>query len=213
MSRPVLCLVTDRAATRRPLAEAVEAAARAGVDWLQVRERGLESAALLDHVCELAEAGRRGNPQLRVLVNRRVDVALAADLDGVHLGFDAMPAESARRLLGPDALLGVATHAPQELAEAAAGPVSYAHLAPIFPPISKPASRAPLGPEALAGAGAHGILVLAQGGIDPDRAGLCITAGAAGVAVTGEILGSDDPGGAAARLRAALDRSAKPSGC
>jgi thiamine-phosphate diphosphorylase len=197
-------------AARRPLLEALAAAGAAGVDWVQVRERTLEGAALLDHAEAVARACREGAAQVRILVNRRADVVLAAGLDGVHLGFDAMPAAAARALLGEAALVGAATHAPDEVEAAAAeGACSHVHLAPIFDPASKAATRAPLGLGALRAACAAGLPVLAQGGVDPERAAACVKAGAAGVAVTGAILGSDDPGAAAAALRRALDEAAR----
>jgi thiamine-phosphate pyrophosphorylase len=142
---------------------------------------------------------------VRIVVNRRLDVALALAADGVHLGFDAMRARDARQLLGPGALVGVSAHAPEEVATAAAEGASYAHLAPIFDPRSKPASRVALGVAAISAASAHGIPVLAQGGVDPQRCSEVLAAGAAGVAVTGDILMAADPGAAAARLRRALD--------
>lgn len=197
----------DRAAARRPLLEAVADAVRAGVDWVQVRDRGLEGAALLEHADAVAGAARRAAAEtgrkVRILVNRRADVALAAGADGVHLGFDAVAPETARRLLGPDALLGISAHAPAEVRGAPAE-VDYAHLAPIFAPISKAPVREPLGLGALAEA-TGGPALLAQGGIDPERAARAREAGAAGVAVTGAILMADDPGAAAAALREALD--------
>jgi thiamine-phosphate pyrophosphorylase len=209
VTRPILCLVTDRAASRRPLAEAVEMAVASGVDWIQVRDRELEDGALLDHVDRIRQAaGQRA----RVLVNRRVDLALAAGADGVHLGFDGMPAETARQLLGADALIGIATHQPGELEGAAGTPLSYLHLAPIFPPLSKPQSRTPLGLVALQEAARYGIPVLAQGGIEVENARSCIEAGAAGVAVTGSILSCADPAAAAAALRKALDATSTLEG-
>jgi thiamine-phosphate pyrophosphorylase len=196
--------VTDRAASRRPLGEAVEMAVAAGVDWIQVRARELEDGALLAHVDEIRRAAGQ---RTRVLVNRRVDVALAAEADGVHLGFDGMPPETARELLGRDALIGIATHQPEELAGAAAAPLSYAHLAPIFSPLSKTSTRPPLGLAALREAARCGVPVLAQGGISAENAGACIEAGAGGVAVTGSILSCDDPAAATAALRKGLDAS------
>jgi thiamine-phosphate pyrophosphorylase len=212
--RPILCLVTDRTACHRPLPEAVEAAVAAGVDWVQVRERSLEGAALLEHAEALAAAARRGGAarggRVRVLVNRRVDIALAAGvaLDGVHLGGDALPPDRARALLGAGAWIGVSTHAPEEAARAAAAGASYVQLAPIFAPRSKPASRPALGPGVLGEAARAGLPVLAQGGVGPENVGACLAAGAVGIAVTGAILMASNPGAAAEALREALDAAA-----
>jgi thiamine-phosphate pyrophosphorylase len=203
-ARPLLCLVTDRRASRRPLVEAVAAAVAAGVDWVQIREKDLGGGELLALADEIAAAARRASPAVRVLVNRRIDVALAAGLDGVHLGFDAPPPAVARRLLGADRLVGAATHAPGELGPDALPHLSYAHLAPVFAPLSKPAGRAPLGTAALSGAP---LPLFAQGGVEASNAGACVRAGAAGVAVTGAILAAPDPAAAAAALRAALDHA------
>jgi len=256
--RPILCLVTDRGTARGSLEDAVAAALAGGTDWVQVRERDLEGAALLalvDRLVILARreggggtadagdgerdpaGGREGDPErrggarapapggstARVLVNRRLDVALVAGADGVHLGFDAVPPEAARRLLGPETpsdgrgadrragaalrpgtLVGVSCHSPAEVERAAAAGADYAHLAPIFDPFSKDRERPALGLEALARAARAGIPVLAQGGIDAARARAALAAGAAGVAVTGAVLGAADPRAAAAELRRAL---------
>jgi len=181
----------------------------AGVDLVQVRERELGGAALLGHVDELLAAARRGararSGAVRVVVNRRVDVCLAAGAEGVHLGFDAVPPLVARRLLGPAAWIGVSTHAPAELPGLAGGEATYAHLAPVFAPLSKPQERPPLGLDALREACAGPLPVLAQGGVTAERAGACLRAGASGVAVTGEILLAPDPAAATRALRAALD--------
>lgn len=209
----MLCLVLDLSALRGDLLETLAAAVEAGVDRVQVRERQLEGAALLelaDAVCRTARdaAARAGRP-VQVLVNRRVDVALAAGADGVHLGFDALPVSAARALLGPRALLGVSCHRAEEVGEAEGA--DYAHLAPVFPPLSKPAERPALGPEVLRAA-ARLRPVLAQGGVEPGNAARCLEAGAAGVAVTGAILMAPEPGRAARQLRRALDGAARSSG-
>jgi thiamine-phosphate pyrophosphorylase len=202
----VLCLVTDRTVSRTPLPEAVAAAVAGGVDWVQVREKELEGAALLA-LCEaVAAAARRARPEVRVLVNRRCDVALAAGLDGVQLGFDGATPAAARRLLGARALVGASTHAPGELDAVSLAAVSHLQLAPVFAPLSKPAGRSPAGLATLRQAAARaGVPVLAQGGVDASNAADCIRAGAAGVCVTGAILSAGDPGRAAAALRRALD--------
>jgi thiamine-phosphate diphosphorylase len=202
--------VTDRAAGRGELAAAVEAAVAAGVDLVQVRERALEGKALLEHVDALLAAARRGaaarGGSVAVVVNRRVDVALAAGADGVHLGFDAMAPADARALAGRDAWVGVSTHAPEAVLALGPAAVTYAHLAPIFAPLSKAAERPALGLDALRRAAAGPVPLLAQGGISASRAAACLRAGAAGVAVTGAILLAPDPGAAARALREALDQ-------
>ncbi|MCZ7618433.1 MAG: thiamine phosphate synthase [Myxococcota bacterium] len=223
----MLCLVAGADA---PLA-AITAAVAGGVDWVQLRERGLSGRQLLAWVEAAGQAARAGAQQhdepgrLRVLVNRRIDVALAAGADGVHLGFDALDPAWARALLdawpgnarderrdaphAPSrparALVGVSAHAAAEVMAAARAGADYAHLAPIFAPLSKPAERPPLGLRALAAARRAGIPVLAQGGLDTQHAADAVRAGAAGIAVTGAVLGASDPGAAARRLRKGLD--------
>jgi thiamine-phosphate pyrophosphorylase len=194
---------------------AAAAAVGGGVDRVQVRERELPARALLELVDALARAARRAAAErgglVEIVVNRRIDVALAAGADGVHLGFDALDAGRARALLGPSRLVGVSAHDDAELAAAARAGASYAQLAPIFAPLSKPASRTPLGLAALAAARCAGIPVLAQGGIEAANAAAAVAAGASGVAVTGAVLGAPDPGEAARALRRALD-AARPGG-
>jgi thiamine-phosphate pyrophosphorylase len=225
----VLCLVADAG----PDPAVVRDAVAAGVDWVQLRDRRLEGRALQGRARALRDAAIEGlarrdaaaGPDLpcALLLNRRLDVALAlaseADDDrvavGVHLGFDAPPLEATRRAwaeLGarPAGPIGVAAHAAEEVAAAAAAGADYAHLAPVFDPLSKPRERPALGTEALARASQEELgacLLIAQGGIDAGNAAAAVRAGAHGVAVTGAILGATHPGDAAARLRATLDAS------
>ncbi len=148
-------------------------------------------------------------------MNRRADVALAAGADGVHLGFDGHAPEAARKLGTEHSkdhwIVGVSTHSAEEVAAAARAGADYAHLAPVFDPLSKPRERPALGPGVLAEAAASvpasaGLRLIAQGGIDAETAPAALRAGAAGVAVTGAVFSATHPGEAAARLRAALDR-------
>jgi thiamine-phosphate pyrophosphorylase len=107
---PILCLVVDRGAARGDLTKCVAAAVGAGVDWVQIRERDLESAALLAHAVEIDRAARKAAAQrggcVEIFVNRRIDIALALAADGVQLGFDAVDPKTARRLLGIGAKAG-----------------------------------------------------------------------------------------------------------
>ena len=201
--------MVDRAAAQGDLAACVSAAVRGGVDWVQIRDRELLGAALLDLTDSLSSAARRAaslcDRHVRILVNRRIDVALAAGADGVHLGFDALDPRVARKLLGDEALVGCSTHAPQETF-LCRGVASYTHLAPIYEPLSKASTRPCLGLRGLREATSSGdATVLAQGGISVANArGVC-AAGAAGIAVTGAILQAPDPKRAAEALREALD--------
>ncbi len=210
--RPLLCLVTDRRVAKMPLADAVAAAVAAGVDRVQLREKDLDGRALLELARELGERARAVRGDVELIVNRRIDIALAAGWDGVHLGFDALPVAEARALLPPGSIVSVASHAAAELTGLGRdGRPDTAHLAPIWRPLSKVGTRAPLGPTAIREAAGQGIPILAQGGVTEARAAACIEAGAAGVAVTGEILAASDPADAAGAIRRALDSAASIS--
>ena len=173
----------------------------AGVDWVQIRDRALDGATWLTWAQQVATAARGAE----VLVNRRVDVALAITAHGVHLGFDALSPPEAASLLPKGARIGVSTHSVEAVRAARDAGASYAHLAPVWDPVSKRPERPALGPEVLAQACATGLPVLAQGGITPDRCEQALAAGAAGIAVTGSLLLAKDPVAATRALRAALD--------
>ncbi len=204
---PILCLVVDRGAVHGDLTRCVAAAVGAGVDWVQIRERDLEGAALLAHAEEINRAARQAAAQrggrVEIFVNRRIDIALALGANGVQLGFDAVDPQTARRLLGTDAKIGISAHHPDEIRAAPPG-VDCAQLAPIFQPLSKPREGPYLGLRAVAEAAGCDIPVIAQGGITPANATAIAAAGAAGIAVTGAILSAPDPAAATQALRAAL---------
>jgi len=217
--RPILCAVLDAAALGTNPREAALALFQAGVDWIQLRDRSLEADTLLRLACTLVEARDLAGGAAKnrcVVVNRRIDIALSTGADGVHLGFDALGPEAAAALLPECALIGVSLHTILEvesLARRALGtPSPYVHLAPIWDPLSKPASRPALGLELLSRACGLGPQILAQGGLDPARAAQAIRAGAAGIAVTGILGGSENPIGAARQLRDALDGQNKHEG-
>jgi len=180
----------------------VTAVVEAGVDWVQLRDRALEGADWLSWAKEVATAASGAE----ILVNRRVDVALAIAAQGVHLGFDAISPAEAAALLPDGCRIGVSAHSPAEVRRAQAEGATYAHLAPVWDPLSKRPEHPPLGPGALAEACGSGFPVLAQGGVSADRCAEVLGAGAAGVAVTGDLLLADDPVAATRALRAALDR-------
>ncbi|MFK7894199.1 MAG: thiamine phosphate synthase [Myxococcota bacterium] len=225
-SRPVLCAVLDVSAFHDAPRQTAQALFAAGVDWIQIRDRSatgeqLEAtaagvAAARDAAQKAEREGAAAAP--RVFVNKRADIAWATGADGVHLGGDALSVKHAGQLLPGALLLGASFHSENEISEALGGrtasdsPLHYGHLAPIWDPRSKPAERPALGLDRLATAAALGLPLIAQGGLDAERAGQAISAGAAGIAVTGLLTLAADPPAVARDLRAALDRAAPQDG-
>lgn len=211
----MLCVVLDGAAFGDDPEAKAGALFEAGADWIQLRDRQLEGGALLALARALVAArdairatrAAAGAPTLRVIVNRRGDVARAVGADGVQLGFDALPPAAARLVAGADALLGGSLHSADEVTAAArAGLFDYAQLAPIWDPVSKPATRPALGLEMLRAAAQAGLPLLAQGGVDPARAAEAVAAGAAGVAVSGALARGADPQAILRPLRSSLEK-------
>lgn len=178
------------------------AAAGVGVDAVQVREKGWEARPLLDFTRQVLEAV--SSSDMRVLVNGRADIALAAGAHGVHLGGEALHPEAARELadgLGRiDFLVGVSTHSRAEIARASAGTADYVLFGPVFATPSKASYGAPQGVEELERVCADGWLpVLAVGGITPENTPEVLRAGAAGTACIRALFEAEDPAGTAGR--------------
>ena len=179
-----LCLVTDR--RRRSVIEQCRDAVQAGVDLIQVRERDLEGAALSALTVELVRLSRATGT--RVVVNERLDVALACGADGVHLRGDSMSPERARSMAPAGFLIGRSVHGAEEAVQAAPG-ADYLIAGTVFPTSSKPGLHECLGVEGLAViVRAVSLPVLAIGGVSMDRIGAVAEAGAAGVAGIGVFL-------------------------
>ena len=208
--RPLLVLVAGVEATALPGVETVRAAFAAGLDWLQLRDRSLDARAYLEWARPLKAVQRAaaGDHPTALLINRRVDLAQSLRAEGVHLGFDAVSPFVARTLLGTEALVGASTHAPLEIDPERLAACDYVHFAPVFAPLSKASTSPPAGLNALRRACERGLPVIAQGGIEAANVADVIACGARGVAVTGAILGAEDPGQACLQLRRALDAAA-----
>ena len=200
-----LYLISDRQTLPkgRDLLTAVEEALQGGVDAVQLRDKDLPEAERLALAHQLRALTRRY--RARLLINGSVDIALAAEADGVHLGASSQPVAEARRLLGPKRLIGYSAHSLDELALVTRQGADFATFSPVFFTPSKAAYGPPQGLEQLAAAcSASPVPVFALGGIDQHRVAAIRQAGAKGIAVISTILSSSEPRLAAQDLRAAL---------
>jgi len=184
-----ICLVTDR--RRRPPVEQAAEAAAAGVDIIHVRERDLEAAQLGILVTAVVSATRGSST--KVVVNDRVDVAIACGADGVHLRGDSMPAARVRRMAPDGFLIGRSVHSAEEASTVAAG-ADYLVAGTVFPTTSKPGQAAVLGLPGLSTiAHAVNVPVLAIGGMSVERASAVAGAGARGLSAIGLFADPDRP--------------------
>ena len=208
---PCLALVTDRRLCRGPsLAEAVAQAVEGGANLVQLREKDLPAADLL----ALAERLRAVTQDRALLVvNDRLDVALACDAEGVHLPEQGLPVEAARRLAGQGFVIGRSVHSVAEAVRAQEEGADYVQVGAIVASRSHP-GQAPAGLGLLETVvAAVSIPILAVGGITAANVGEAMRAGAGGAAVISAILGAPSPREAArdlARAMAAVGAKARP---
>ena len=206
--RPVICVITDgrlrSVDDAAPWLARVAAAAQAGAHLIQVRERTLDDRALSMIVrrCRDVVQGTRA----RVVVNDRLDVALACGADGVHLKSDSYPVRRAREITPRGFLVGRSVHSATEAAAAGQG-ADYLIFGTVFATASKP-GRTPVGTTALAAAVlATPVPILAVGGVTVDTAAAVARAGAAGIAAIGVFTGPtpDDVATSVDRIARAFD--------
>lgn len=198
----------DQAAGRDPLALA-EAVLAGGARWIQLRWKAATTAALTALARRLAAQVRAAGGVF--LVNDRLDVALAVDADGVHLGQEDLPVADARRV-APGLLVGASTHSLDQARRAQADGADYVALGSVFPTASKAAFQL-AGLETLRLVRPHVRLPLvAIGGITLDRVPEVLAAGADGVAVISAVGLAADPAAATAALLEAVRRRGAPTG-
>lgn len=200
-----LYLVTDDSLARRPVEEIVERAVNGGVTLVQLRCKDAGGRRLYERAVEMR---RRLAPYgVPLIINDRLDVALAARADGVHLGQSDLPCAEARRLAGPDFLIGISVGSPEEAVCAERDGASYVAASPVFATPTKTDAPPPVG---LAGVSAirrvTRLPLVAIGGLHAGNAGEVMRAGADGIAVVSAIMAAKDPAAAARDLRAALGR-------
>lgn len=198
---PLLCVITDPhlAAGKDHLAIAREALA-GGADMIQLRDKTPDLRSLVPQARQIQALCRRQGALF--IVNDRVDLALAIDADGAHVGQDDLPAEAARRLLGPGRILGVSTHDPTQAEAAVRAGADYIGFGPMFATGTKETGYSPRGPAALREVrAAIRVPILAIGGITLDNVAGVIRAGATAPAVISAIVGAPDIAAAAAAFR------------
>jgi thiamine-phosphate pyrophosphorylase len=210
--KPILCYVTDRRALEGapdssdlPLRDSIHRAIAAGTNWIQIREKGLETRALVE-LARFAVGEARGT-STRVLINDRLDIALAANVAGIHLGEKSVPVEAVaewrRAAARLDLLIGVSCHSLESAQIAGGGGADYVFFGPVFATPSKAAYGAPQGLERLREVCASiEIPVLAIGGVTAGNARACIAAGAAGIAAIRLFQDAKDSAELAAGLKA-----------
>lgn len=197
-----LYVVTDAGLSRgRSHLAVIEAAIAGGATIVQYREKMASTRQMIAEAQALRELTRRAGVPL--IVNDRLDVALAVDADGVHVGQDDMPAALARRLIGPDKILGVSAANLSEAMQAVQDGTDYLGVGPIVATPTKPDAAPPIGMDGLREICRRvPIPVVAIGGINATNAADAIAAGAHGIAVVSAVVAAEDVAAAAQQLRA-----------
>lgn len=199
-----LLLVTDRTHTGgRPLPALIRQSVDAGLPAVQLRERDLSTNELLALAREIRSSTRPRTVPL--IINDRVDLMLALNLDGVHLRANSLPVSAVRRLVGADRLIGLSTHSIGEVEHAHRDGADYVLFGPIFDTPSKRPFGPPLGLAMLEEVCRQSTIpVFAVGGVTSASVPDIRRAGAHGVAVIGAILARDDVAAATREMLAAL---------
>ena len=196
-----LYLVTDEAAKcRHSLLETVQRAVDGGVTIVQYRSTHPDAGTCYREALPIRDfLASHGVP---FIVNNRIDLALALDADGVHIGQRDLPVPAVRAMIGPDRILGLSVSNADQLRAVDAALVDYLGMGPVFPTISKLNAPPVLGVDGFAALASQSPLpVVAIGGLDVERARLVRATGAAsGIAVVSAICGAEDPEAAARAL-------------
>jgi len=202
-----LYLVTDRALSLgRSNLEVIEAAVSGGVTLVQLREKEASTQDFYQeglNIKDYLEAAR-----IPLIINDRIDIALALDADGVHLGQEDMPVDVARKILGPCKIIGASAFTTQEAVAAESMGADYLGLSPIFVTTTKPELVAEIGLEGISSLKqAVKIPIVGIGSMHQSNAYEAVRAGLDGVAVVSAICSQEDPKAAAAAIKAEVMRA------
>ncbi len=204
-----LYLVTDRGLARdRSMLEIVRAAVQGVVTCVQLREKECSTLDFIEQAFTIKDFLKsRGVP---LIINDRVDVALAIEADGVHLGQTDMPLEIAKKIVGDSMIIGISAESLADAIEAEKGGADYLGVSPIYATPTKTETAPPLGLEGLrAIRAAVNIPLVAIGGLNRDNSAAVIQNGGDGVAVVSAIVAADDPVTAAADLKQIINEARK----
>ena len=206
-----LYLITDRhQAGGRPLLEVARAALEGGVRAVQLREKDLSGAELYRLALELRALTRSYGA--RLLINDRLDIALAVEADGVQLGINSLPVAAARRLLGRQMIIGYSAHAIDEALRVQDDGADFVTFSPVYYTPSKAAYGEPCGVKKLASAAsALDIPVIALGGLKQANISETLSANVQGIAVISAILAASDPHVAVVSLLKKIEEYAQRS--
>ncbi len=202
-----LYLVTDRELSfGRSNLDIVMAAANGGVTLVQLREKKATTAQFYEEGLRISDFLKSRN--IPLIINDRIDLALALDVDGVHIGSDDMPLDIARKILGPDKIIGVSVFTVQDAINAESGGADYLGLSPIFITATKPELTAQIGIEGIpAISKAVNIPIVGIGGLNQTNAYAAISAGLDGIAVVSGICSQKSPTMAAKAIKAEIMRA------
>ena len=205
-----LYLVTDRGLARgRSTLDIVSAAVSGGVTCVQLREKDCSTLEFIEEA--LAIKNFLNTREVPLIINDRLDVALAVRADGVHLGQSDMPLEMARKIVGRSMLIGISAESVQDAVEAEKGGADYLGVSPIYATPTKSDTAPPLGLEGLQEIRKRVKIPLAAiGGLNESNAAEVIRHGADGVAVVSAIVAADDPGTSARKLKQIIDEAKNP---
>ena len=202
-----LYLVTDQSLMRgRPLADVVAAAVQGGVSCVQLREKNLSARDFLAQALMLKKL--LAPQRVPLVINDRIDIALACGAEGVHLGQSDLPVAQARQLLPPQVFIGWSVETMSDVLQSATLPLDYLGVSPVFATPTKTNTGTAWGLEGLALVRAATALPLvAIGGMHAGNARQVLRAGADGLAVVSALCAADDPQAAAAGLRLLCDEA------
>ncbi len=202
-----LYLVTDHSLMRgQPLADVVAAAVQGGVSCVQLREKSLPTREFLAQALLLKSL--LASYHVPLVINDRIDIALACGADGIHLGQSDLPVDVARKLLPSEVFIGWSVESMGDVLQSASLPLDYLGVSPVFATPTKADTKTIWGLDGLAQIrGVTNLPLVAIGGIHEGNAREVLRAGANGLAMVSALCAADDPLAAASRLRSLCDEA------